>query len=483
MKTKSNINLILTGLILSFICQIFLRNKALIINQNLLIMRKSFYLISILILGFIANTFGQDHLEFIFTAQNNGQHVSLDSIMIINTTQGGDTMLYAQDTVLELWIVGTNELNLPGANSFSVSQNYPNPFDGQTFIDVCIVKKDNIEIRVFDLSGREHVSYEGVLDAGKQTFGFYPGNENFYIFSASYCGLIRSIKIANPLSNKQDCKLTYKGLEKQAGNLKSHQDDNFPFSFGDQLIYIGYSNITAFIRGSDVIVEAPENSKTYTFDITEGIPCVDVPRLLYQGKYYYTVQIGAQCWLKENLNVGIRIDGIVIQTDNEVIEKYCYEDIEDNCDIYGGLYQWYETMQYVTTEGAQGICPLGWHIPTDEEWKQLEGEVDTFNGYPDPEWDNMDYRGLDVGERLKSQNTWDDNGGGNNFFGFSALATGARHWEGWFASLGIYTSNWSSTEGSPTGAYYRYMEYWSPQVARTYNNSEIGRSVRCVKDE
>jgi len=100
-----------------------------------------------------------------------------------------------------------------------------------------------------------------------------------------------------------------------------------------------------------------------------------------------------------------------------------------------------------------------------------------------PEWDNMDYRGLDVGERLKSQNTWDDNGGGNNFFGFSALATGARHWEGWFASLGIYTSNWSSTEGSPTGAYYRYMEYWSPQVARTYNNSEIGRSVRCVKDE
>jgi len=59
------------------------------------------------------------------------------------------------------------------------------------------------------------------------------------------------------------------------------------------------------------------------------------------GKTYNTVQIGDQCWFKENLNVGTRINGVQEQTDNSVIEKYCYADLESNCDIYGGLYQWH----------------------------------------------------------------------------------------------------------------------------------------------
>ena len=90
------------------------------------------------------------------------------------------------------------------------------------------------------------------------------------------------------------------------------------------------------------------------------------------GKIYGTVQIGSQCWMSENLNIGTRINSGVIMTDNDTIEKYCYDNLEANCDTSGGLYRWDEMMQYVTTDSTQGICPKGWHLPGDEEWKTLE---------------------------------------------------------------------------------------------------------------
>ena len=87
---------------------------------------------------------------------------------------------------------------------------------------------------------------------------------------------------------------------------------------------------------------------------------------------YNTVLIDEHCWLAENLNYGTRIDGINDQINNSVAEKYCYDDLESNCDIMGALYQWNELMDYSTVEGSQGICPDGWHIPSDGEWIQLE---------------------------------------------------------------------------------------------------------------
>ena len=86
------------------------------------------------------------------------------------------------------------------------------------------------------------------------------------------------------------------------------------------------------------------------------------------NKLYQTILIGEQCWMKENLNIGEIINGTQEQTNNSIIEKYCHDNIGTNCDIYGGLYQWDEVMQYLTNEGVQGICPQGWHIPTDAEW-------------------------------------------------------------------------------------------------------------------
>lgn len=202
----------------------------------------------------------------------------------------------------------------------------------------------------------------------------------------------------------------------------------------------------------------------------------------YSGQWYNVVLIGDQCWMAENLNVGTRIDASQDQTDNSTIEKYCYDNDESNCDTYGGLYQWNEMMQYITQDSAQGICPDGWHIPGDEEWKVLEGTVDTQYGVGDPEWDGTAYRGYDAGKRLKSTSGWYNNGNGTNVFGFTAMPSGARNLTGSFGNIGNYGYFWSATEDGSTKAWYRALGYFNDDIRRYFDNKLFGFALRCLKN-
>ena len=75
--------------------------------------------------------------------------------------------------------------------------------------------------------------------------------------------------------------------------------------------------------------------------------------------------------MAKNLNVGTQIFSGQNPSNNGTIEKYCYSNDTDNCDLYGALYNWKEAMNYTTTPGIQGICPEGWRIPTTIEWQNL----------------------------------------------------------------------------------------------------------------
>jgi len=188
------------------------------------------------------------------------------------------------------------------------------------------------------------------------------------------------------------------------------------------------------------------------------------------GQTYNTVQIGTQCWMAENLNIGIRIDGTLDQTQNtptEITEKYCYDDLESNCDIYGGLYQWNEMMQYVTTEETQGICPDGWHLPTDMEWCILEQEVD-----PTITCSSIGFRGTDGVTKLVQ--------GGSS--GFEAIMAGNRNPNTAFYDIGMGTNFWNSTENG-SNAWYRYLGMSYNKVYRDSQIKSFGFSVRCLKDE
>jgi len=202
-----------------------------------------------------------------------------------------------------------------------------------------------------------------------------------------------------------------------------------------------------------------------------GEPCPGMETITYGGQVYNTVLIGDQCWLKENLNIGTMIPGADEMQNNGTIEKYCYDDDPANCDIYGGLYQWDEMMQYSTLEGVQGICPAGWHLPADAEWTIL-----------------ADYLGGEdvAGGKMKETGTthWHSpNKGATNSSGFTALPGGIR-FRNFFSSPGGHGLWWSSSEVSSTDrADARELGFDYEDLADAGSpTKELGFSVRCLRD-
>jgi uncharacterized protein (TIGR02145 family) len=189
------------------------------------------------------------------------------------------------------------------------------------------------------------------------------------------------------------------------------------------------------------------------------------------GNIYPTVLIGNQWWMAENLRTATYANGEPIPnvTDNIAWGQlssgaWCnyIHDVENN-GVYGKLYNFY------TTVDPRGLCPTGWHVPTDAEWTVL-----------------TDYLGgLSVaGGKMKSITGWNgQNTGGTNESGFSGLPAGYRYGlDGYFNYVGYYGYWWSSTESSASSAWNRYLYYGYGDATRYYGNKRSGFSVRCVRD-
>lgn len=191
-------------------------------------------------------------------------------------------------------------------------------------------------------------------------------------------------------------------------------------------------------------------------------------KVKYGSKEYNTVLIGSQCWLKENLDIGTMINGSQNSTNNSTIEKYCYGNNVNNCNTYGGLYQWQEAMNYVTTEGTQGICPPGWHIPKIAEFTTLSTNVGGN------------------GNSLKEIGQGTGSGAGTNNSGFSAFLSGYRNPGGYFGEWGMHTHYWSSTRPIDNNSLVHHMFLWYDRSDISFHIGEYttyGHSVRCIKDQ
>jgi uncharacterized protein (TIGR02145 family) len=176
------------------------------------------------------------------------------------------------------------------------------------------------------------------------------------------------------------------------------------------------------------------------------------------------------------------IQGANDQTNNSVLERYCYNNDTSNCNNYGGLYQWAEAVQYQNgasnsvspnpafTGKVRGICPTGWHLPSDAEW----GALETFLG------------GVSVaGGALKSTSSlWTfPNTGATNSSGFSAMPFTFRLNNGTFNGfIGASAYFWSSSESSTTNAITRSLWHNISDISRASNNKPSGFSVRCIQD-
>lgn len=241
--------------------------------------------------------------------------------------------------------------------------------------------------------------------------------------------------------------------------LSNHDTTSFdPGILNEMTTY--YWKIVA--NDGQVSTEGPVWS--FTTSDGEGEPCPEIPTILYAGKLYNTVKIGSQCWLKENLDVGEMIIGTLNMTDNDTIEKYCYNNDPLNCDTLGALYQWNEIMQYTALQDSQGICPEGWHIPTVAEFDTLAAAV------------NND------GNALKEVGEGTGAGTGTNTSGFSALLAGDRRLDGSFLDLNDYTNFWTSETNNSSNANYIYLSKSNADIGKFNFNKDYGFSVRCVKN-
>jgi uncharacterized protein (TIGR02145 family) len=198
-----------------------------------------------------------------------------------------------------------------------------------------------------------------------------------------------------------------------------------------------------------------------------GDPCPGLSSITYLGKVYNTAYIGTQCWLKENLDAGTMINNSQAQADNGILEKYCYQNQSINCSLKGGMYLWNELMGYSTVAGSKGICPDGWHVPSDAEVKTMEIAL----GMSSAEADLTGWRGTDQGTQLKP--------GGPT--GFDALMSGIYNL-GFFSDLGVNGYFATSTESTSTNSWIRLLNVDNPRVSRYETLKQNAVSVRCLKD-
>ena len=143
-------------------------------------------------------------------------------------------------------------------------------------------------------------------------------------------------------------------------------------------------------------------------------------------------------------------------------------------------------MQYNFEPGNQGICPAGWHIPTDEEWKVLEGAVDSQYTIGDPEWDSVMYRGFDASMHLKTTSGWLINQfNGFDTYGFSAVPGGRCLSFGNFSFNMSLAAWWTSSIYIDLLAYNRSIILNEPMVRNPVGDGSWfnSMSVRCIKDE
>jgi len=426
-----------------------------------------------------ASTYSQSPaLELAFTAIDSASYTQIDSIKVINRTQGGDTVLVWPDTVLFLDIqTGIQNKNIQ-YEGLKVFQNIPNPVKDQTTISLYIPDKGNVSIMISDILGRPLISAERVLETGKHSFRFIPGNGKLFIFNVGWNGSSKSIKIISAVPfQKGSGSLEYLGNKNFMSHLKSVSDKgDFVFNPGNKLLYIGY--IDTLQSG---ILDVPETKEMFMLQFSYNMPCLGMPLINYEGQEYNTLQVFSQCWLKENLNVGTMIPGNQAMTNNAVIEKYCYNNLATKCVDWGGLYTWDEMMQYSATPGIQGICPPGWHIPSDDEIIVLEGAIDGQHGIGELEWDGWDFRSLDIGYWLKSISGWFYNGNGIDSHGFTLFPAGARFSDGSFIHSDNHAYIWSSNEEAGSYGWGRLIYTFNESCRNSYNQ-DYGLSVRCIRD-
>jgi uncharacterized protein (TIGR02145 family) len=419
-------------------------------------MKKSIIIIFFAII--ILRTQAQDYfISFTGTGDTN----VVTSVKVDNLVTGA-TVTLNNSEILHL----TGGLGVPALNANSGKLNLlPNPIIDHSRLTFVTAENGMAHLQILDLSGNILCQKNIFLTSGQHSFSISGIRKGIYVVKVTGNKYAYSTELISQIESLNEATIDYISTvqitsDNQVKDTKASVD--MPYKDGDGLLY---KSITG--KYSTIISNIPTSSKTVTFNFSA---CTDA-----DNNNYSVVKIGAQTWMAENLNVGTRIDGSSNQTNNNKIEKYCYKNDVQNCNLYGGLYNCDEMMQYAKIPGSQGICPQGWHVPTDEEWTEL-----------------TTYLGGEVlaGEKLKETGTshwWNTKSRVTNESGFSSLPAGTHQWitshDNEYYDMGRIGYYWSSTESRFSNLIGRFTYFDSGNVWPINHSLYYdGLSVRCIKN-
>ena len=458
------------------------------------------FFVGIIVFQLLLGVLSAQTVTLTFTGkQQNNHYVQLNRVVITNLTKNWQETVLWPDTVLTMQ-EGTGIDEYIENTSFALSQNNPNPFRGTTNITLTVAEHGTISIHITDVSGHTIVEPRNYasLQPGVHHFCISLSTIGSYIMTARQNGKISSIKmICN--EGRGTNHIDYIGTTPNITYVLKSTTNN-PFNVGDQMEYVGYATINGDEIESQHITQAQDSSQYIALVFPnaqpqDGEPCPVAPTVTdYDGNVYNTVQIGNQCWMKENLRTTHYADGTSIAlgstANNTVVYRYYPNNDSSNVSTYGYLYNWVAVMHEHTSSstnpsGVQGICPIGWHVPSDAEWTQLTDYVSTQSQYV---CGNGSSR---IAKSLSSTTGWNSSTNtcavgntpdNNNATGFSAFPAGCYYYNNICAYFNYGAYFWSSTQGICDGAYRRILYFCDVDVTSGNYDKREGYSVRCIRD-
>jgi uncharacterized protein (TIGR02145 family) len=366
---------------------------------------------------------------------------------------------------------------------------YPNPMTDKTTLNFVVPESGDVNINFIDMSGKILYQTSSTLSGGKYTYSITGVKTGMYFIKIDGKSFSYSTKIIsqNDIQNRVNIeKVSFEPLSEKKNGFKSvqlQQDSvDMIYTTGDRLEYKGYSGLM-----STVIMDVPVSSKTVTFNFVmcqdrDGHNYSTLTYIKSGGKLKNPNSNDTIVWMQQNMNVGTRINGGSFQdTTGGIIKKWCYNNDTNFCNEYGGLYQWYNIMQFDTTTHTgpdslvQGICPNGWHISTDYDWYVMMHNIDTSS------W-TMDST---VGGKLKEIGTthWLYPNPASDSLGFTALPGGNYEPGFGFSSMGSCADFWTSKKSNLNNSAIEYeLYYLNTKLYRFSISMNEGYPVRCVKN-
>ena len=450
----------------------------------------------------------QTHVLTFTAADTCNHHVQVDRVVIINHTKGWEETIYWPDTVLVLHIgTGIDEVTGTGNMlSLQLSQNNPNPFEGVTFAYLTVTEPGDVVMDITDVVGRNIRSVNYSLMPGVYQLCINLSTSGIYFLTAWENGQKSSVKMVNRGEGGKDAIdfVEYNETGSISEKLKNSpkSDCTRPFNPGDYMEFYCYATINGSEEESNHYTRyqsMTQESFTFRFPFGEGcqdaLPCYGMPAVTdIDGNTYNTVQIGKQCWMKQNLRTTRYANGDTIFMGNNTLsleEPYRYypNNNAGAVNSYGYLYNWAALMHGSSSSntnpsGVQGICPKGWHVPSDAEWQQL---VDYVSSRSDYQWSCATCIAKSLAytygwTSFANNNVVGGNQSANNATGFSALPAGYCGYGGGQYDYANKALFWGATECNAVYTYLRILNYDDSHVTRYGNDKKYGFSVRCICD-